>query len=51
MENVIITPKKPKYNDEDTKKEGSPIETPYKYSDTRRVLRDLFELEDEDKNK
>ncbi len=32
--------KKPaKYNDADTKKEGSPIETPFKYSDTRSAAR------------
>lgn len=24
-----------KYNDQDTKKEGSPIETPFKYNDIR----------------
>ncbi len=29
-----------KYNDADTKKEGSPIETPFKHSDARRILRD-----------
>ncbi len=27
--------KSAKYNDVDTKKEGSPIETPFKHSDTR----------------
>jgi len=32
-------PVKPvKYNDADTKKEGSPIETPFKLSDTRTKL-------------
>ena len=29
-----------KYDDAETKKPGSPIETPYKYSDSRRIERD-----------
>lgn len=36
-----------KYNDEDTKKPGSPIETPYKYSDVRRKEIIITELESE----
>ena len=35
-----------KYNDEDTKKEGSPIETPYKHSDHRNALKKLKEEEE-----
>lgn len=38
--------KKKKYNDADTKKEGSNIETPYKHSDSRRILRDTIKLEE-----
>lgn len=41
MENKI----KPKYNDIDTKKEGSPIETPYKYTDSRKKESDKILLD------
>lgn len=34
-----------KYNDADTKKEGSPIETPFKYNDTRRKNFEIQTLE------
>lgn len=38
---------KPKYNDADTKKEGSLIETPFKHSDSRNKLRDIANLKGE----
>lgn len=37
---------KPKYNDADTKKQGSSIETPYKHGDLRNKLRNLPKVED-----
>jgi hypothetical protein len=49
-ENKVVFIKVKKYNDADTKKEGSPIETPYKYSDTRRKVVDIVIEEKSNEN-